>query len=85
MPVMVDTGATISCLLSHGFIMNKYRPKQAAVYIKLQLADDTTIYLDKIVHLPLKPKGAKESKEATFYLQNNCSSIFGYEAGRNNW
>lgn len=86
-PVMIDTGATISCLPGNGIIMRKCKPRLLPASLNVQLADDTTVHVDKKVLVPIKPKHSnKPPVGAQFYVQGTAECIFGYEAliGLNN-
>lgn len=82
-PVMVDTGATISCLPENGMVLQHIKPKILTANLNVNLADGSMSHVNKKVDVLVKPTNStnREPYEvAPFYITNNCSNILGYQA-----
>lgn len=80
-PVIVDTGATISFIPENGKILKKHTLRTQSTNINVLLADGAVIHIDKKVLIPLKPNGSKaESKVVPFYINKNEDKVLGHEA-----
>lgn len=81
LPVIVDTGATISVIPENGLIMKRLRPKIKTANLNVIMADNFKSHMDKKVSLPVRPKGSKVShKDVNFYVHNGADKIIGAEA-----
>lgn len=81
LPVVVDTGATISCIPENGMLMKRFKLKVLPANVNVMLGDNTTTHIDKKVCVPVKPMGSTlQSKTTTFYLHSKDENILGYEA-----
>lgn len=80
LPVIIDTGATISIIPEFGRVMTKYQPRVQPANVNVTLGDDSTCHLDKKVRLPMKPKGDREAVQTVLYVHNRAKLILGYEA-----
>ena len=81
--MMIDTGATISCLPGKGIIMERCKPKVSPASLNVQLADDSYTHIDKKAELAVRPHHSAPHegyKTAPFYIQDRCSHIFGHQA-----
>lgn len=79
-PVIVDTGATISFLPEHGAILKTHRLRLQPANVNVRLANNGTINLEKKVQLPLRPKGSICAPAlGTFYVGRNTKDVLGHE------
>lgn len=79
--VMIDTGATISCIPENGEIMKHARKRLEQANLQIKLADGSSTYVDKKVRLSTRPAGSNTKPFLIpFYVQNNSSDIFGFQA-----
>lgn len=79
--VMIDTGATISCLPERGEVLSRTKVKLENANLLAKLADGSTTHLGKRVRANIRPLGSSlAAKEATFYIQPGEKDIFGYHA-----
>lgn len=79
--VMVDTGATISCLPEHGEILKQsyFRPERTNVLVKM--ANGSNEHVNTKIKAAIRPAhSAVEPRVAQFYIQSGVKDIFGYEA-----
>lgn len=81
LPVIVDTGATISCVPEKGIIMDQFKLKVLPANLNVSLADNTSVHIDKKTLVTMRPKGSnKHPQSATFYVNNGVDNILGYQA-----
>lgn len=79
--VMIDTGATISCLPEHGDIMTHTRNKPQRANLVIELANGKVEHVNKRIRVYIRPSGSRTlAAPAEFYIQNGARSIFGYQA-----
>jgi ribonuclease HI len=81
--VMIDTGATISCLPEKGLIMKRCSPKTSSANLNVKLADDSYSHMSEKTEVTLKPMNASENEayqRAQFYIQKGATEIFGHQA-----
>lgn len=79
--VMIDTGATISCIPEHGKIAELSRSRIEKANLAIQLPNGNTEYVSKKIRSLIRPKGSKAKPlEAQLYVQDNISHIFGFHA-----
>lgn len=79
--VMIDTGASISCLPELGKVLRDPQTKLESANILVQVADGNTVHLRKRARVVLKPEGSSvRPKEVLFYIQPKERDIFGYDA-----
>lgn len=79
--VMIDTGATISCLPQHGQILRNthYQPEKANLLVKMANGKDE--HIGEKIKARIRPTGSTaEPKLAKFYIQPGIKDIFGYHA-----
>lgn len=79
--VMVDTGATISCLPEYGEILKRtcFHPEKTNVLVKM--ANGCDEHISAKVKAAIKPAcSAVKPRVAQFYIQSGAKDIFGYEA-----
>ena len=80
-PIVVDTGATISCLPERGVLMTKYKFARRAANLNVQMANNGIIHMPDKVEVPIRPTGAEcEPVLTTFYVARGEKNIIGYEA-----
>lgn len=81
LPVIVDTGATISCLPEHGLVMLKKRPRVRQANLNAIMADNFIVHMDKQATVNVRPKGDDGTpKSLNFYVCNGQSNLLGYQA-----
>lgn len=79
--VMVDTGATISCIPEHGEIMKHARNRVEKTNLTVQLANNATETIDKKIKAHMRPAGSKTPpSQVQFYIHPNMKDIFGFQA-----
>lgn len=79
--VMVDTGATISCLPEYGEVLKHtcFSPEKTNVLVKM--ANGCDEHISAKVRAAIKPAcSAVKPRVAQFYIQSGAKDIFGYEA-----
>lgn len=80
-PVMIDTGATISCIPEFGSIIKNSRTKLEKANVEVNLANNAIKKLNKKFQAILRPAGStKKPRVVQLYVQNNVRDIFGYQA-----
>lgn len=78
--VIIDTGATISCLPEYGQIMKYTKAKCKPASLNVHLANDKIIHINKKISMSVKPIGSNvPSVEVPFYITNEISQILGHE------
>lgn len=79
--VMIDTGASISCLPGLGDIMKHSRFKPEKANLLVQMANGSDDVIDKKVRIYFKPTGSRsEAKLITMYISDKHKDIFGFHA-----
>lgn len=80
-PIVVDTGASISCLPGRGSIMKRFNFGKRPANLNVQMANNVIVHINEKVLIPIKPTGANcEPIETNFYVAKGESHIVGYEA-----
>lgn len=81
LPIVVDTGASISCLPENGLIMKKFNPIRKSANLNVQLADNGVVHMDQKVVIPMKPtKSTCQSVQTAFYIAKGANDVIGYQA-----
>lgn len=79
--VMIDTGASISCLPELGQVLSSTKTKTESANLLVQVADGATVHLNKRTRALIRPSGSRVlPKEVLFYIQPRTRDIFGYHA-----
>lgn len=79
--VMVDTGATISCLPEHGEVLKSSTQRISDANLLVELANGGKEHVNKKTKVRLRPAGSTASpKEAQMYITNGVDHIFGFHA-----
>lgn len=79
--VMVDTGATISCVPEHGQILRSSRAKLSEANLIVELANGGVEHVDKKTKVFLRPAGSTvQPKPALVYVTNGVQHLFGFHA-----
>lgn len=79
--VMIDTGATISCLPENGEIMQHLQDKIEKANLTVELATGAIEYVKKKTRARIRPTGsAVKAQPVQFYIQSGAKDIFGYHA-----
>lgn len=80
-PIMVDTGATISSIPEFGSIMQRRPLKTMRANMNARLANNSYVNINKKVMLYIRPKGdIQPAKLLPFYVQNKEKTICGHQA-----
>lgn len=80
-PVIVDTGATISFIPENGIILRKHKLRSCTTNINVLLADGAVIHIDRKVMIPLKPSGSQVMPQTVpFYINKDADKVLGHEA-----
>lgn len=81
LPVIVDTGATISCLPEHGLLMTRKQIVAKPANLNAIMADNFVVNMTKKVSIPVRPKNDTDrAKLVNFYICNGQEKLLGYEA-----
>jgi hypothetical protein len=81
LPVIVDTGASISCLPELGVLMKTKRLPIKKANLNTIMADNYVVNMDKRVTIPVRPKGETRAPEmVNFYITNGEEKLLGYDA-----
>jgi len=79
--VMIDTGATISCIPEHGKIAQRSQYKSTRANVLVEMAGGSTETMDRKITANIKPACKNCSyKATTFLIQKGRTDILGYEA-----
>lgn len=54
-PIVVDTGATISCLPDRGRLMTRLNLKRHAANLNVQMANNNIVHINEKVTIPIRP------------------------------
>lgn len=78
---MIDTGASISCIPEHGYIMQNFKGRLEKTNILVKLANGKEDYIKYKIKAAIKPQGSTDKPQmAHFYIQSNRRDILGYQA-----
>lgn len=79
--VIVDTGASVSCLPELGVLMKSKRFPIKKANLNAIMADNYVVNIDKRVTIPVRPRGETRPPEmVNFYITNGQEKLLGYDA-----
>lgn len=79
--VMIDTGATVSCIPEFGDIMKYSRARLEKANLTVELANGVTSHISSKVKGFLRPAGSSvRPQQVQFYVQSNSRDLFGFHA-----
>lgn len=80
-PVMIDTGATISCVPEYVDLIRYSQPKLEKANITINLANNSIEHVSKKIRAYIRPFGStREPRIVQLYVQDKAKDIFGYQA-----
>ena len=78
--VMIDTGATISCLPEQGDVLKHTQSKMENANLVVELAGDKIEYINKKVKMNVKPTGSNAACHPAYFYVQKGTDIFGFQA-----
>lgn len=80
-PVIIDTGATISCIPEYGEILRNSKLPIRKTSVNCYLANDGLVHINKKIYASVKPVNSTSSPtNLPFYINNGISKILDHEA-----